>query len=136
MPRFATTIIVSNVCGENLTATRKSANSDDDDDFPDIDELLSGIMQKESPASADPNSDDDDGFIDIDDFLSDIQQKSIPASANPNSGGMAEKVDNGTRGDSPVGSSRSTVGSTQGEHTAFLQFNQDFLLIRSQTRLY
>jgi hypothetical protein len=36
------------------------------------------------------------------------------------SSGMAEKVDNGTRGDSPVDSSYSTVGSTQGKHNAFL----------------
>ena len=49
-----------------------------------------------------------------------MQQKSISTSAKPDSSGMAEKVDNGTRGDSPVDSSRSTVESTQGEHTAFL----------------
>ena len=73
MPRFATTIIISNIYGENLTVTRNSANSDDYNDLPDINKLLSGIIQKNSPASADPNSDDDDGFIDIDDFLSDIQ---------------------------------------------------------------
>jgi hypothetical protein len=103
-----------------LTATRNSPNSDDDDDLPDIDELLSGIKQKDIWASANPNRDDDDGFLDIDELLSGIQQKSTSASAKPDSGGMAGKVDNGTRGDSPVDSSRSTVGSTQGEHTTFL----------------
>ncbi len=103
-----------------MTATRNSPNSGDDDDLPDIDELLSCIKQKNISASANPNRDDDDDFLDIDEFLSGIQQKSISASAKPDSGGMAEKVDNGTRGDSPVDSSRSTVGSAQGEHTAFL----------------
>lgn len=103
---------------ENLTAARNSPNSDDDD-FPEIDELLSGIPQKSMPASADPNGggggDDDDshGFIDIDELLSGMQQKSVPASADLNSGGMAEMVDNGTRGGSPTYSSRSTAGSSQ-----------------------
>jgi hypothetical protein len=89
-----------------LTATRYSPNSNDSDD-----------------------SDDNDGFIDIDDFLSDVQQKSVPASADPNSGGIAEMVDNGTRGGSPTNSSRSTAGSSRGKYTAFLQFGRDFLLI-------
>jgi hypothetical protein len=111
-----------------LTATRNSPNSDDDDDdydFPEIDELLSGIRQKSIPASADPSGgggddDDGDGFIDIDELLSGMQQKSVPASADPNSGSMAELVDSGTRGGSPTDSSRSTAGSSRGEHTAFL----------------
>jgi len=100
---------------ENLTATRNPPNSDDDDDFPDIDELLSGMKQKNNLASADPNSDnnnDNDDFPDIDELLSGMKQKSVPASAKSNDGNMAEKVDNGTRGDSPD-SSRSTEGSTQ-----------------------
>ena len=33
---------------------------------------------------------------------------------------MARKVDNRTRGNSPIDSSRSTIGSTQGKHTTFL----------------
>ena len=103
-----------------MTATRNTPNSDDDDDLPDIDELLSRIKQKDIWASVNPNRDDDDGFLDIDEFLSGIQQKSTSASAKPDSSGMAEKVDNGARGDSPVDSSCSTVGSTQGEHNAFL----------------
>ncbi len=122
-----------------MTATRNSLNSgggDDDDDLPDIDELLSRIKQKDIWASANPNRDDDNGFLDIDELLSGIQQKSISASAKPDSGGMARKVENRTQGDSPVDSSRSTVGSTQGEHTTFLNFGGDFLLILSQIRLY
>ena len=87
-------------------------------------------------ASTDPNGDqDDDSFIDIDELLSGMQQKSVPASAGQNSGGMAELVDNGTRGGSPTDSSRSTAGSSQGEHTTVLNFGQDFLLIPSQIRL-
>jgi hypothetical protein len=59
-------------------------------------------MQKNILASANPNCDDDNDFLDIDEFLSGIQQKSISASAKLDSGGMAEKVDNRTQGDSPV----------------------------------
>jgi hypothetical protein len=107
-----------------LTATRNFLNSDDDDDddndLPDIDKLLSRIKQKDISASADPNRDDDNDFLNIDEFLSGIQQKIFSASVKLDSGGMAEKVDNGTRSDSPVDSSRSTMGSTQGKHTTFL----------------
>ena len=97
-----------------MTAPPNSPNSDDDDDLLDINELLSRIKQKDISASANPNcdDDDDDDFLDIDEFLLGIQQKSFSASAKLDSGGIAEKVDNGTRGDSPVDSSRSTVGST------------------------
>jgi hypothetical protein len=86
--------------------------------LPDIDELLSGIWQKNNSASANLSGDDDDGFVDIDDFLSGIQQKSMPASANLNSNGMAQKVDDGTRGGSSADFSCSTVGSSQGKHPA------------------
>ena len=106
-----------------MTATRNSADSDDDDDdFPDIDELLSGIMQKNNSASANPNGDGDgdDSFLDIDELLSGIKEKSISASADTNSGGMAKKVDGGTRGGRSTDSSCSTAGSTQGEHPASL----------------
>jgi hypothetical protein len=88
-------------------------------------------------ASTDLHSDgnDDDGFIDIDELLSGMQQKSVPASAASNSDDMSKMVDNRTRGGSPTDSSRSTAGSGRGEHTSFLNFGQDFLLIRSQIRL-
>ncbi|KAH9203487.1 hypothetical protein DL95DRAFT_419005 [Leptodontidium sp. 2 PMI_412] len=98
--------------GGDLTA-QTSPNSDDDDDLPSTDELLSGTLQKNSSASADPNGVDDDGFVDIDDVLSGIQQKSVLASANLNSGGIAVLVDNGTRGGSPADSSCSTAGSSR-----------------------
>jgi hypothetical protein len=69
-------------------------------------------------ASANPNhDDDDDDFLSIDELL---QQESTSASAKPDAIGMARIVDNGTRGDSPTGSNRSTVGSTQGEHNPCL----------------
>jgi hypothetical protein len=67
-----------------------------------------------------PNSDDEDGFFDIDELLAGLQQKSISASAKPNCGGTAENVDNRTRIGSPVDSIRSTKGSTQGKHIASL----------------
>jgi hypothetical protein len=75
-----------------LTVTRNLPNSNDDDDFPEINELWLGIRQKSMPASADPNGDDN---------------------------GIAEMVDNGTRDGSPTDSTRSTVGSSRGEHTTF-----------------
>ena len=55
-----------------MTAARNSTNSDNDDDFPGIDALLSGIKQKNmsASASANPNHDDnDDDFLDIDELL-------------------------------------------------------------------
>ena len=57
-----------------MTATRNSPNSDDDDDLPDINELLSHIKQKDIWASANPNRDsnNDDDFLNIDKFLSGI----------------------------------------------------------------
>ena len=71
-------------------------------------------------ASVDPNGDNDDGFVDIDELLSAMQQKSMPTSADTTSSGMAEMVDNRTRGGSPADSSRSTTGSSRGKYTAFL----------------
>jgi hypothetical protein len=58
-----------------LTATQNFPNSDNDNDndFPEIDKLFSGIQQKNILASTDPNSSNDndgDGFIDIDKLLS------------------------------------------------------------------
>ena len=95
-----------------MTATRNSPNSNDSDNFPDIDALLSGIKQKDRSASANPNYDDDDdnGFLDIDKLLAGLQQETTSASAKPDLGGMAGKVSDGTRGDSPANSSRLTVG--------------------------
>jgi hypothetical protein len=72
-------------------------------------------MQNNTLESADPHGDDEDDFVDIDDVLSGIQQRSMLASASLNSGGMAVLVDNGTRGGSPTDSSCSTAGSNQGE---------------------
>jgi hypothetical protein len=103
-----------------LTAIQNSPNSDNDDYLPNIDKLLSGIKQKDIWASTNPNCDDDDGFLDIDKLLSGIQQKSTSASTKLDSGSIAGKVDNRTRGNSPVDSSCSTVGSTQGKYTIFL----------------
>lgn len=117
-------LFASNICGEDLTITRTPPNSDDDD-FPDINELLWGMMQRNNSASVDP-TDVDGSFVDTDGFMSGVQQKSVPAGADPNSGGMAEKVDDGTRGGSPADSSRSTVGSSQGEHPASLNLSRDF----------
>ena len=78
------------------------------------------LRQNSMLASADPNSDNDDGFVDIDELLSGIQQKSLVASADTNSSGMAEMFDNRTRGGSPTDSIRSKAGSSRGEYTAFL----------------
>jgi hypothetical protein len=50
-----------------LRATQNSSNSNANDDLPDIDELLSGIKQKNISASA------NDGFLDIDELLLGIQ---------------------------------------------------------------
>jgi hypothetical protein len=65
------------------------------------------MIQKNDSACADPDSDDGDGFVDIDELLSSVKQESITPSAKPNSGG------------SPADSTRSTEGSSQGEHLAF-----------------
>ena len=59
----------------------------------------------------DPNSDDNDSFVDIDELLSSIKQESILVSVKLNSGGMAEKVDNETRGGNPADSTRLIEGS-------------------------
>jgi hypothetical protein len=114
-----------------LIAIQNSLNSNDDDDLPAIAELLSGVMLNNVLASTNSNCDDDDGFLDIDELLTSLQQKSISASTKLNSGGLAEKVDDGTQGSSPVDSSYSTRRSTQGKHIVS-QFSQDFLFIRSQ----
>jgi hypothetical protein len=103
-----------------LTATRDSPNSDDNNGFPEIDELLSCIRQKSMLASAGPNGYDDDGFIDIDKLLSGIQQKNVPARTDLNSGSIAKMVNNRTRGSSLTDSSCSMARSSQGEYTAFL----------------
>ncbi|KAH8650362.1 hypothetical protein BGZ60DRAFT_534447 [Tricladium varicosporioides] len=76
---------------QDLT-TRNSPNSDDNDNLADIDELLSGMWQKNNSANTDPNNDDDNNsFVDRDDFLSDIQQENMPASANLNSSNIVKK---------------------------------------------
>jgi hypothetical protein len=94
VPRFPARITASNIhYRENSTPIRNSPKSDNNNDFPEIYKLLSGIRQKSMLASADRNY-DDDGFIDIDELLSGMQQKSVPASADPNSGGMAKRARN------------------------------------------
>jgi hypothetical protein len=121
--RFSVATIISNIYGENFTITRNPLGSSDDDDFLEIDELLSNIKQQNYLARADTNSDNnnnDNNFPDIDELLSGMRQKSALASAKPNHGKIAEKVDNGTRRDGPLDSSRSTEGSTQGKHTKVL----------------
>lgn len=70
------------------------------------------MTRKNGSACADPDSGDDESFVDIDELLSGMKQESV------NSGSMAEKVDSGTRA-SPADSTRSTEGSSQGEHPAF-----------------
>jgi len=68
--------------------------------------------------SEDLNGDDCNGFIDIDELLSGVQQKER-TSVDPGYGGMAvDIVDNSTRGGSPTSSSRSTAESSRVEHTA------------------
>ncbi|KAG9228023.1 hypothetical protein BJ875DRAFT_490345 [Amylocarpus encephaloides] len=94
-------------------ASRNLPNRSNDDDFPDMEELLSGRRQKSLPATADLNGDDHDGFIDIDELLSGMPQKG-PTSVDPDHGGMAANmVNNGTRGGSPSNSSRSTARSSR-----------------------
>ncbi|CAG8978009.1 hypothetical protein HYALB_00000679 [Hymenoscyphus albidus] len=100
---------------ENSTVAPNPLGSNDDDDFPEIDELLSGMKQQNHLASADPNSDNnnnDDDFPDIDELLSGIRQKSVLASAKPNHSKIAEKINNRDRRDGPLNSSCSE-GSTQ-----------------------
>jgi hypothetical protein len=82
--------------------------------LPSIAELLSDIKPNVS-ASVNSDSDDDDNFLDIDELLAGLQQKSVSTSSKPNSGNMAEKVDDETRGSSPADSTRSTEGSSQGD---------------------
>jgi hypothetical protein len=106
--------------------TRYSPNSDHDDDLPAIAELLSGIKPNDVSASANSNSDDNDGFLDVDVFLAGLQQKSASTSAKPDSVSLTAKVDDGTRGGSPVYSSKLLGGSTQGEHTASLNSVRPF----------
>lgn len=77
------------------------------------------------------NDGEDDGFLDIDDFLTGLQQESTSAIVNPNAGGVAGKIDDETRDDSPIDSSRSTVGSTQGEQYSVSQLGRDYSLIPS-----
>jgi hypothetical protein len=104
-----------------LTVTRYPPNGGDDNDLPAIAELLSAITPNNVSASGNHNSDDDDGFTDVDELLAAMKKESISTSVEANSGGIAEADDNGIRGGSPVGSSRSTVGGTQGRHiVAFL----------------
>jgi hypothetical protein len=78
-----------------LTAIPNSLNSNDDDDLPDIDKLLSCIKQKDIFASTNLNR-DDNNFLNIDKFLLGIQQKSFSTSTKLDSGSIAEKVDNRT----------------------------------------
>jgi len=102
-----------------LTATQNPLSSDDDD-LPEIDELLSSIQQKSILASADPNDDnDDDGFIDIDELLSGMQPENVPGSLDLNSASIAEIAENRIRGGTPTDSSYSMAGSSRGEYTAF-----------------
>jgi hypothetical protein len=83
-----------------------------------MEELLSGIRQKSMLVSSDLNGDDPNSFIDIDELLSGVQQKGL-TSVDPDYSGMAvDMVDNRTRDGSPTSSSRSTAGSSRGEHTA------------------
>ncbi|CAG8982450.1 hypothetical protein HYALB_00013981 [Hymenoscyphus albidus] len=90
----------------NLTATQNPLDS----------ELLLVMKQNSNLSSTDPSCDDNndnDDFPYIDELLSSMKQKSVLASAKPNHSNTAEKVDNGTRRDSPLDSSCSTEGTTQ-----------------------
>lgn len=118
-----------------MTVTRKSPSDDINEDSPHIAELESGILQKNISASGNSNSDDDNGLINIDELLASMKE-SISTSVEPNSSDIAETDDNGTRDGSPVSSGRSTVGGIQGGLIVLFQFSKDFLLIRSQIRLY
>ena len=73
-----------------------------------------GSRQKILPARADLCGEDYNDFIDIDELPSDVEQKGAP-STEPDSSRMLDKVDDGTRSGSPVGSSGSTAGSSRGE---------------------
>jgi hypothetical protein len=56
-----------------LTVIRNSLDSNDDDNLPEIDKLFLGMVQKNDLVCAGPNSDDDDGFVNIDELLSSMK---------------------------------------------------------------
>jgi hypothetical protein len=51
----------------------------------------------------------------------------VLVSVDPSSAGIVKMVESGTRGGSPTDSSRSTAGSSRGEHTAFFSLWPGFL---------
>ncbi|CZT08656.1 uncharacterized protein RAG0_13662 [Rhynchosporium agropyri] len=101
---------------QDSTASRSLPNRSDDnsdDDFPDMEEILSGTWQKSMPASEDLNIDDPNGFIDIDEVLSGVQQKGQTSEDSDFIRTVVDMVEGRPRGGSPTGSSRSTAGSSR-----------------------
>ncbi|KAL2063228.1 hypothetical protein VTL71DRAFT_5032 [Oculimacula yallundae] len=88
-------------------------SGDDDDDFPDMEELLSGTRQKSMPASENLNRDGLNGFIDIDEVLSGVQQKGQTSEDSDFTGAVVDMVESRPRDGSPSGSNRSTAGSSR-----------------------
>jgi hypothetical protein len=63
--------------------------------LPDMDELFSGMIQKNVSVTADLDGDGIDGSVDVDEFLSSTKQQNISACAIPNSCSRIEMEDNG-----------------------------------------
>ena len=86
---------------------RNFADSSDDDDFPDIDDLLSGMIQKQhyTPDSCG----DDDSFVDEDELLPSVEQGICWD-------GMDGVIGSGGRRGSRAVPTRSARVSSQGEH--------------------
>jgi hypothetical protein len=83
-------------------------------------------MQKSGSTSAGSNSEDDDSFVDIDEILSNIGRDSISATVELNSSGMAEKVESGIGDGSPADSPYLSEGSTQGGYTSSQNWSRLF----------
>ncbi|KAE9373826.1 hypothetical protein N431DRAFT_456560 [Stipitochalara longipes BDJ] len=104
-------------CRNDITEEQDSMgtrNSDsDDDDFPEIDGILSGMVRKNHPVYTGRDSRGDDNFVDEDELLSSVEQESIPASAVPGSEGTARGFGSRARRGNPIVPFRSAKGSSK-----------------------
>ncbi|CZT07721.1 uncharacterized protein RCO7_11211 [Rhynchosporium graminicola] len=101
---------------QDSTASRNLPNRSDDnsdDDFPDMEKILSSTWQKSMPASEDLNGDEPNGFFDIDEVLSGAQQKGQTSEDSDFSRTVVDMVESRPRGGSPTVSSRSSAGSNR-----------------------
>jgi hypothetical protein len=106
---------------ENLIAARNPLDHNVNNDSPSTAELQFGIPQKNISASGNTKRDDNDGFIDINELLAFTQEETISVCVEPNPGSRPETDDDESRGCSPVSSSCSTLGSSEGRaHLRFL----------------